>query len=107
MWPSGTLELALDRIWGEENVGIFELAPTSAAAKRHRGLAPPPVSSEYRQAWEDKMPNISRRLFAAILALLVASSAGGRRSGTQGAVLRCDARGAAAARSGFRGIVQP
>lgn len=27
VWPSETLELALGRVWGEENVGIFELAP--------------------------------------------------------------------------------
>jgi hypothetical protein len=31
----------------------------------------------------------------------------GRRGGTQGAVLRRDARGVAAARSGFREIVEP
>ena len=27
VWPSGTLEPALQRIWGKDNVGIFELAP--------------------------------------------------------------------------------
>jgi hypothetical protein len=27
VWPSGTLEPALHRIWGEDNVGVFELAP--------------------------------------------------------------------------------
>jgi hypothetical protein len=27
VWPSGTLEPALRRIWGEDNVGVFELAP--------------------------------------------------------------------------------
>jgi hypothetical protein len=48
----------------------------SAVAKRHRGLAPPPVSSDYRHAWEGKMPKISRRVFAATVALLAASSAG-------------------------------
>jgi ABC-type molybdate transport system substrate-binding protein len=31
---------------------------------------------DYRQAWEGKMPKISRRLFAATVALLAASSAG-------------------------------
>jgi hypothetical protein len=27
VWPSGTLEPALRQIWGEDNVGVFELAP--------------------------------------------------------------------------------
>ena len=35
-----------------------------------------PVSSGYRQPWEGKMPKISRRLFAAAVALLAASSSG-------------------------------
>jgi molybdate transport system substrate-binding protein len=48
----------------------------SAVAKRHRGFAHPPVSSDYRHAWEGKMPKISRRVFAATVALLAASSAG-------------------------------
>src|SRR5438270_3267621 len=108
VWPSGTLELALDRIRGEENAGTFELVPTSAAAKRHRGSCASSgqlglSASMGGQDAENLATTLGR--YCGVAGLLLRR--GGRRGGNQGAVLRCDAGGAAAARSGFREIVEP
>ena len=58
----------------EDRIGGGRKVSTSAAAKRHRGSCA--SAGQLGLSSSDKMPKISRRVFAASVALLAASSAG-------------------------------